>query len=137
MLFAFVQPALKISVGDGVVMNGNEYVGIHAVGAFHPPEEPSRSILMRHHEEGRAETSLHQFFFDALCQFQIENIFSHPACTSRTWIAHRVPDIKHDLKVPEGLRSAACPSSSLVIEQKQDRSDQKPRTPLHQFVRTP
>src|SRR5271165_6523565 len=118
-------------------MNGNEYVCIHVVGVFHTPEEASRSILMRHHEEGRTKTGLHQFFFDALCQFQIKNIFSHSACTNRSWMAHRVPDIKHDLEVPGGLRSAACPSGSFVIEQTQGRSDQKPRAPLHDFVRTP
>ena len=120
-------------------MNGYEYVGIHAVGALYALKEPPDSILLRQHEEHRAESHLHEFVLDALCQFQIENILSHSARAGGSCVCRRVPDIEHNFEICDPFRSAACPrsSSGLVMGWKQARAYQKPRAPLRHFSRGP
>jgi hypothetical protein len=61
-----VEPRRKVMVIHSVMVNGQEYVGIHSVGAIGAFVQSGGRVLVRHEDVGGTEPGEHQLLPDAL-----------------------------------------------------------------------
>ena len=111
MLLPVVLPRLQQIVGHRIVVDGNEKIRRHPVGAERPLEQAERRPFARDQESGLVEARIDKRLVQVLAQLQIERVFGNATRAHRARHLHGVADIDDDpeIRTPaSGRRRFRC-----------------------------